>query len=266
MANWNKLSGLGKVVDRRGTSGGGLGIIGIILVLGLTYLTGGDVITTALNLGTQELSQNNLTEQQRAQFEGFDEYEEFSSLVLGSLDQYWEKQLPSEYIPPTLVLFRNQTQSSCGGASSVTGPHYCPLDETIYLDETFFMQLTDRYGARGGDVAEAYVIAHEVGHHVQNLQGLLNGRRDNDASIAVELNADCYAGAWAGSIADDNVFGPGEIIEALDAAAAIGDDNIQQRTTGIIQPESWTHGSSDQRRSAFTLGYQNPENPGVCLD
>ena len=167
MAKWNKLPNRGNVQDRRGISGGGLGIVGVIAILGLTYLTGGDVLNTALQLGTQELSQNNLTEEQLAEFEGVDEYEEFASIVLGSLDEYWQSQY-GNYSPATLVLFRNQTNSACGGAQSVIGPHYCPLDETIYLDETFFEQLKSRFGARGGDVAEAYVIAHEVGHVLAN--------------------------------------------------------------------------------------------------
>ena len=265
MAKWNKIERRGNVVDRRGIKGaGGVGIVGAILILGFTYLTGGDVLNTALDLGTQQLqSGNNLTSEERSAFEGLDEYEEFSAAVLGSLDNYWQSELP-DYIPPTLVLFRGSTNSSCGGASSLSGPHYCPLDSTIYLDETFFQDLETRYGARGGDVAEAYVIAHEVGHHVQNLQGQLSNRESNEASIAVELTADCYAGAWAGSIASDGVFEEGEIIEALDAAAAVGDDNIQQRTSGTIRPESWTHGSSVERRNAFTLGYQNPTDPEVC--
>ena len=265
MAKWNKLPNRGNVQDRRGISGGGLGIVGVIAILGLTYLTGGDVLNTALQLGTQELSQNNLTEEQLAEFEGVDEYEEFASIVLGSLDEYWQSQY-GNYSPATLVLFRNQTNSACGGAQSVIGPHYCPLDETIYLDETFFEQLKSRFGARGGDVAEAYVIAHEVGHHIQYLQDELDGRRDNERQVEIELTADCYAGAWAGSIADQGVFEPGEVIEALDAAAAVGDDNIQRRTTGTVQPDSFTHGSSQQRRNAYTLGYQNPDDPSMCLN
>jgi len=263
MANWNKFNRRGNVSDRRGISGGSIGIVGAILVLGLTYLTGGDVLNTAINLGADQLQQPNITEDERLAFEGLDEYEEFTGLVLGSIDNYWQLQLPN-YAPPTLVLFRNSTQSSCGGASSLSGPHYCPIDNTIYLDETFFNDLEAKFGARGGDVAEAYVIAHEVGHHVQNIQNNLGTSRSNSESIEVELTADCYAGLWAGSIADLGVFEDGEITEAVDAAAAVGDDNIQKRTQGTVHPESWTHGSSEQRKRAFTLGYQNSNNPNIC--
>jgi uncharacterized protein len=263
MANWQKITSRGKVDDRRGVSGGGIGIIGVIAVLGLTYLTGGDVLSTLLQLGTQELARPQLTDEQLAEFAGLDAYEEFSATVLGSIDDYWQTQLPA-YVEPQLVLFRGRTSSACGGASSLSGPHYCPVDNTIYLDETFFEELTNRFGARGGDVAQAYVIAHEVGHHVQNISGGLSANRSNTESIETELTADCYAGAWAGSIADDGVFAEGEIIEALDAASAVGDDNIQSRTSGTVRPESWTHGSSEQRKTAFTLGYQNPDNPNIC--
>jgi predicted metalloprotease len=137
----------------------------------------------------------------------------------------------------------------------MVGPHYCPLDSKIYLDETFFAQLQTRLGAQGGDVAEAYVMAHEVGHHVQNELGILNVSEDNEGSIATELQADCFAGLWLGSLKSEGILEEGEIREALDAASTVGDDNIQQRTQGEIQPESWTHGSSEERVQWFTAGY-----------
>jgi predicted metalloprotease len=127
------------------------------------------------------------------------------------------------------------------------------LDNTIYLDETFFAELSVNLGAKGGDVAEAYVIAHEVGHHVQNITGTL---AKADDSVQTELQADCYAGAWAGSLRDTGVFELNEITEAMDAAAAVGDDNIQEKTQREVHPESWTHGSSDARVQAFTTGYE----------
>jgi uncharacterized protein len=157
------------------------------------------------------------------------------------------------------------TTSACGNASSAVGPHYCPLDRTIYLDETFFDELTRRFGAEGGDVAEAYVIAHEVAHHAQNELGIMdqvnkaaqsNEESANDLSVGIELQADCFAGLWANSIKDLGVFMPGEIKEALDAAAAVGDDRIQERVTGHINPESWTHGSSEQRVTWFNRGFE----------
>jgi predicted metalloprotease len=167
-----------------------------------------------------------------------------------------------------LVLFRTATNSACGTATSQIGPHYCPLDSTIYLDETFFDELTNRLGATGGDVAEAYVIAHEVGHHVQNELGIMNRvqtqqqalpSQANELSVQLELQADCFAGLWAHSIRDIGVFETNEIREAMDAAAAVGDDRIQERTQGYVNPENWTHGSSDQRVEWFNKGYQTGE-------
>ncbi|MDA8596909.1 neutral zinc metallopeptidase [Candidatus Pacebacteria bacterium] len=268
MARWDKISARGRVSDRRGMSGGvlaGGGITGILLIMGVTYLLGGNPLDVLTQVDPSQITQQQVN---TAEFEGEDEYEVFASTVLGSNNAYWETAFAREnetYVEPTLVLFRGRTQSSCGGAASVVGPHYCPVDNTIYLDETFFEQLQQRFGARGGDVAEAYVIAHEVGHHVQKLQGSLTGaRRDNEASIALELQADCYAGLWAHSLRDDDVFEKNEILEAIDAAAAVGDDRIQQRTQGDVHPESWTHGSSEDRTTAFTTGYDSGDL-GACL-
>ena len=140
---------------------------------------------------------------------------------------------------------------------SQVGPHYCSLDETIYLDETFFDELTEILGAQGGDVAEAYVIAHEVAHHAQNELGIFQRAGDSqEAAINLELQADCFAGLWAYSIKDLGVFEQGEINEAIDAARSVGDDRIQQETTGRVNPEKWTHGSSAQRVQAFNTGYE----------
>jgi hypothetical protein len=181
-------------------------------------------------------------------------YRDFASVVLGSTNDTWTtafRATGERYVPPNFVLFRGGTQSACGGAYAQTGPHYCPTDQTVYLDETFFDELYARFGGSTGDVAQAYVIAHEVGHHVQTITGV-----EKD-SVSTELMADCLAGMWAHSIRDQGVFEPGEIKEALDAASAVGDDNIQKRTQGEVTPETWTHGSSAQRMSAFTLGYEN---------
>jgi predicted metalloprotease len=188
-----------------------------------------------------------------------DAYEEFAATVLGSANAYWSTTLAAEgatYEEPQLVLFRGSTQSACGGAAAVAGPHYCPLDERIYLDETFFAELAARFGADAGDVAQAYVIAHEVGHHVQHELGLLGGERGNEASIETELVADCLAGSWLGTLT--SVLEEGEIREALSAASAVGDDNIQEQTSGTVRPESWTHGSSAERTAALLTGYRDP--------
>jgi len=260
MALWDKITSRGNVEDRRGMPmalGGGLGLGGLALVLAVTYLTGGDITDVLTQIDPNTLIQE--PAQDVSQFEGEDEYETFAASVLGSANDAWIRifdSLGQEYIAPKLVLFRSLTQSSCGNASSEVGPHYCTLDRTIYLDETFFEELTNRLGAKGGDVAEAYVIAHEAGHHVQNQLGLYEGGSSQQDSINLELQADCFAGIWANSLKNKGIFEGDEIKEAMDAAEAVGDDRIQEKVTGQINPESWTHGSSEQRLEWFTKGYE----------
>lgn len=257
MANWNKLLSRGAVNDRRalGSTGrvGGLGLAGIALIVLFNYISTGTVdVGSILNeLQTTQVIQQPID---TAAFEGADNYEVFVSTVLGSTTDMWTNlfnQSNQDYRPPNLVLFRGSTESSCGAATASIGPHYCPADKTIYLDETFFDELQKRFGAEG-DVAQAYVIAHEVAHHIQGELAITN-----TSSIDNELQADCFAGLWAHSIKDQGVFEPGEIQEAMDAAAAVGDDNIQKTTTGRVNPESWTHGSSEQRVAAFNRGYDS---------
>jgi uncharacterized protein len=261
MALWDKLSSRGNVEDRRGSrmaavGGGGIGIVGIIIIIAYNLLSGGNA-TDILN----QLQNVQVPVQEQVSssaFEGADNYEVFASTVLGSTNDMWQSvfnQSNITYTPPKLVLFRDATQSGCGIADSASGPHYCPLDQTIYLDETFFAELKRRFGA-SGDVAQAYVIAHEAGHHAQKLLGLLNESGTQADSIKTELQADCFAGLWAYSIKDKGVFEPGDIQEALDAAAAVGDDRIQKATTGRVNPETWTHGTSQQRTDAFNRGYE----------
>jgi uncharacterized protein len=260
MAFWDRITSRGDVEDRRGMPaaiGGGLGIGGIALLMALTYLSGGDITDVLTQIDPNTLVQEPV--QDVSQFEGEDEYEKFASSVLGSANDAWIKifdSLGQDYIAPKLVLFRSLTESACGNASSSVGPHYCTLDQTIYLDETFFEELTGLLGARGGDVAEAYVIAHEAGHHAQNQLGLYEkAGSSQQAAINLELQADCFAGIWANSIKDQGVFEEGEIKEAMDAAQSVGDDRIQEKVTGQVNPESWTHGSSEQRLEWFTKGY-----------
>ncbi|MBA3550931.1 neutral zinc metallopeptidase [Patescibacteria group bacterium] len=262
MALWDKLGSRGNVDDRRamgpvGAIGGGLGLTGIVIAVLFSYLSGGDVTDVLTQLPALQVQEQ--TAYNAADFEGTDSYEVFASTVLGSNNDMWAKVFAannSTYSPPTLVLFRGSTQTGCGLADSSVGPFYCPLDEKIYLDETFFEELQSRFGAQGGDVAEAYVISHEVGHHVQNLTGILDQRQSNEDSIRTELQADCYAGLWAYSIKDLGVFEQNEIIEAIDAAAAVGDDRIQKSVNGRVNPETWTHGSSEQRVQWFNRGYE----------
>ncbi|MFM2374514.1 MAG: hypothetical protein RLZZ234_509 [Candidatus Parcubacteria bacterium] len=257
MALWDKIGSRGNVDDRRGLrSAGGLSITGVLLLVGVTYLMGGDPLAVLTQIDPSAFEVQTTSTEETAEFAGEDSYELFVSQVLGSLDDMWAREFTKSakiYQKNELVLFRGRTQSACGGASEVVGPHYCPNDEKIYLDETFFNELTERLGAKGGDVAEAYVIAHEAGHHVQHQLGTLDSGAD---SIQVELQADCFAGMWAHSLRDQSIFAPGEIAEAMDAAASVGDDRIQERMEGTVQPETWTHGSSAARVEAFTLGYE----------
>lgn len=269
MADWDKISSRGNVEDRRAQRsvmiGGGLTVASVALFLVMNYFNGGSLTDGLLEVGEAVLEQQtqtpiNIQNQNTDEFTGEDPYEIFTSTVLGSTNDVWERIFSNQnkvYRRPKLVLFRGATQSACGGASSQVGPHYCGADSTIYLDETFFDEMINRFGAKGGDVAQAYVIAHEVGHHVQKELGMLDRYTgtDNQTSVKLELQADCYAGIWANSIKSQNVFEPGEIREAMDAAAAVGDDVIQAKAQGYINPETFTHGTSDERVKWFTMGY-----------
>ena len=273
MARWDRITGMGNVEDRRGLGGpafAGGGLVALLIVLGLNYF-GVSVPQSTVEeiLGQIQSFQSTQVDEskQPVEFRGEDDYEVFASKVLGSSDELWSDVFSlnsGEYQKPQLVLFRGATRSSCGIASSQVGPHYCPYDSTIYLDETFFDELKKRFGGSSGEVAQAYVIAHEVGHHVQNQLGVLDANsQTREGSISLELQADCYAGVWAYSQAKNGVFENGEIEQAISAAAAVGDDNIQQTIEGRITPENWTHGSSEQRVEAFTKGYTRGD-PAQC--
>lgn len=274
MAIWDKLSTDGAVDDRRGMGGaiaGGGGLITLIIVLALNFLglnidpaTVDSVISSANEMRGTQASQ----QEQPPEFRGDDSYEVFARKVLGSTDDLWTgifAEAGKTYQKPTLVLFREATRSGCGVATSAVGPHFCPQDNTIYLDETFFDELTNRYGADAGDVAQAYVIAHEVAHSVQLQLGHFDagtaGTSQHD-SIETELQADCFAGVWAYSVRQ--IFdSPTEIQEAQSAAAAVGDDRIQSRSGGGVDQETWTHGSSQQRVNALNIGYTTG-SPSQC--
>lgn len=193
--------------------------------------------------------------------------------VVANIQDYWARTFSAsgrDYPETKLVLFEQATDSPCGPASSDTGPFYCPADQKVYLDLGFFDELKSRFGAQGGDFAIAYVVGHEFGHHIQTVLGISDrvqqlsqqdpGQR-NPLSVRQELQADCLAGTWANSAASD--IEAGDIEEAIDAAAAVGDDRIQQATTGRVNPEGWTHGSAEQRVAWFTKGHQTG-NPDEC--
>ncbi len=274
MAKWNKIGSRGSVDDRRGMSLsglpgiGGLGIVGVIVVIGFSLLTGdGNIDLNSVLNQLQTAQTQNSSQIQPEQFKGEDDYEVFAATILGSNNDVWEQVFENSgnsYQPPELVLFRGTTNSGCGVATSSVGPHYCPADQTIYLDETFFDDLRERFGAIGGDVAQAYVLSHEVGHHVQNqLSTLAESQNSNEDSIRTELQADCFAGIWAYSLKDQGIFEPGEFNEAIDAAAAVGDDRIQEKVQGRVDPESWTHGSSEDRKYWLQVGYDTG-SPAAC--
>jgi len=191
---------------------------------------------------------------------------QFVSVVLDDTQKTWEQLLPQQagipYRHAKLVLFRNHTQSGCGGAESATGPFYCPADEKVYIDLGFYDELKQRFGAPG-EFAQAYVLAHEMGHHVQKLTGVERQVRqlqqsspqsENRLSVMMELQADCLAGVWAHSTQQRGLLERGDVESALGAAAAVGDDHIQKMTRGQVQPETFTHGSSEQRMHWFTQG------------
>src|SRR5215471_15018703 len=181
-----------------------------------------------------------------------DELVHFVEFVFDDVQTTWRKQIPG-YRDARMVLFRRAIQSACGTASTAVGPFYCPLDHKVYIDLSFYDELRRRFGAPG-DFAQAYVIAHEVGHHVQNLRGLLG--RGEVSSVPIELQADCLAGAWARSADARGLVEVGDVDEALHAAAQIGDDTIQRKATGHVQPETFTHGSAAERSGSFRRGYQ----------
>jgi hypothetical protein len=200
---------------------------------------------------------------------------EFVDAVFDDVQVTWERDIfrPAgrEYRPTTLVLFLDRTQSGCGAASSATGPFYCPADGKVYLDLGFFRELDRRFGAPG-DFAQAYVLAHEVGHHVQTLLGTngvvmremrANSSERNQLSVRLELQADCYAGVWASSVYARGVLEPGDVGEGLRAAEAVGDDRIQAQTRGRIDPETFTHGTSEQRATWFRTGLESGD-PDAC--
>jgi len=266
---WLGRRGSGNIDDRRGMSGGGMAIGGgtiILVILGLLF--GGDP-QSILN----QVSQNQPVQEGKVGSPQ-DDAGKFADVVLADTDELWTevfRENGKQYERPTMVLFDDLVASACGSASSATGPFYCPSDRQIYLDLSFQAELKNRFGA-GGDFPMAYVIAHEVGHHVQNLLGVsenvqrlrssLSESEYNQLSVKLELQADFYAGIYANYIAKlqqngESVLEAGDIEEALTAASAIGDDRLQQQSQGRVVPDSFTHGTSEQRMKWFKKGYES---------
>ena len=266
---WRGERESGNVEDRRGIGGRGIAIgggIGTLLLVAVVALLGGDVrqVLGPLLNGT-EPSVSQPSGPPSAEEE---ERRKFVSVVLGKTEDVWQnifRQNGRAYREPKLVLFTNQVDSACGYAGAAVGPFYCPGDEKIYIDLSFYDELQQRFEAPG-DFAQAYVIAHEVGHHVQKLLGVservdamqrrASKTEANQLSVRLELQADFFAGIFAKYVNDKNILDPGDIEEALRAASAIGDDNIQRQTTGRVVPDSFTHGSSEQRLRWFRKGFE----------
>ncbi|MEM7052660.1 MAG: neutral zinc metallopeptidase [Acidobacteriota bacterium] len=279
-----------QVEDRRGSSspfgrgtvgrrGAGIGCGGIVILLLLAMITGQDPLQLVEVIGGGGPGAQ--IPQAGPQFPGSagpsaapqDELGQFASTVLAGTEDIWGQlfnRMGQRYQLPTMVLFSNSVASACGYASAAVGPFYCPADQKIYLDLSFFDQLSRQFGAPG-DFAQAYVIAHEVGHHVQNVLGISSEvrrmqqrsskRESNALSVRLELQADCFAGVWG--YHSRNLLEPGDIEEGLRAAAAIGDDMMQRRAGGYVRPESWTHGSSEQRVEWLRRGL-NSGDPSAC--
>lgn len=275
--------GSDNIEDRRGMGPariggrGGFGIGTIVLVLAVSYFTGANPLTV-FNMITGVQGVANTMAPSAPSESGpvgapRDQLGRFASIVLADTETTWHNLLGSRYEEPRMVLFTGAVQSACGTTSSAVGPFYCPNDHRVYLDLAFFEEMAHRLGA-AGDFAQAYVIAHEVGHHVQNLLGVaekvhrlrrqVSEAEGNALSVRMELQADCYAGVWGYHAKyERNLIEPGDFEEGLRAAAAIGDDRLQKMSRGHVQPESWTHGSSEQRMTWLKRGLESGD-PAVC--
>lgn len=271
-----KISGSGVRRSGRRTGlavgGGGLGLVAIVLI---SQLFGVDLSPLLGGVGGGGAAGPD-TEVENCET-GADANARVECRISGaydSLDDYWTTaatEIGVQYSAPQVRIFTGSVETGCGGATSAVGPFYCPLDQTIYLDTAFYDDLENRFGAEGGPLAELYVVAHEWGHHVQNQAGVFERTERGDTgpdsdAVRTEVQADCYAGAWVGEAANTQDADGNQLIQtpteeqvnqALDAASAIGDDRIQETTTGQVNPETWTHGSGEQRQEWFKRGYEN---------
>ena len=277
---WTRGNRSENVEDRRGQGAGGgmrlglpggrMGLGGIVLVLAIAWFTGINPLTLLGGGGGVQLPTGDESAQPAASSPAEDEQADFMSFVLDDAQTAWARLLP-DYRAAKLVLFRGAVRSGCGDAEAAMGPFYCPADEKVYIDLAFYDELARRFGAPG-DFAQAYVLAHEIGHHVQKVTGIeaklrelqrQSPERQNELSVRMELQADCYAGIWANSTARRDLLEAGDLQEGLGAAAAVGDDRIQQKSGGGVHPESFTHGSAEQRMEWFQRGYRAGD-PTAC--
>jgi predicted metalloprotease len=288
---WRGRGGGGRIEDRRGAGGGlgGGGIplpmgkagggLGLIIALVVFLLFGGGLPGGGGGLGvdpgTGQFDQAPAPTEEELQKAPADDPAKFVDFVAGDVDATWKKLFADSgktYEQPIVVLYDSQVRTACGNAPSTVGPFYCPRDRKVYLDLPFMAQLQQRLGANG-DFAQAYIIAHEIGHHVQNLLGVMedvnlaqqeNPDDANDLSVRLELQADCLAGIWAHSaIKQEDLLEPGDLEEALTAAEAVGDDRIQKQGGGEVRPDTFTHGTGEQRVTWFKKGFQTG-NPSGC--
>ena len=277
----------GQVTDVRGrrmgpgglaAGGGGLGLVGLLIFLVITFLTGGEGLGQLAPLEGQQVGQGDtpseVSQECRTGQDANERQDCRIVAVVNSVQEFWDgvfERSGEQYPYVDTVFFTDQVQTACGFASSQVGPFYCPRDQLVYIDLDFFDELQSRFGAGEAPFAQAYVIAHEYGHHVQNLTGVLD-RIGSDTqgpesrAVRSELQADCYAGVWAANAVDTGLIAEltqEDINAGLDAASAIGDDRIQEKAQGQVNPEVWTHGSSEQRRRWFSRGYDEGR-PAAC--
>ena len=279
--DWQSGGMSSDIEDRRGDSGGGggfniggggIGIVGFLILLVISLVTGRNFIGAFFGAGTPTQQVRQQTPEQSA---AEDRDAHLVSFTLDDVQKTWTQIFQQKGFPPythaKLVLFRGATYSGCGTAQAATGPFYCPADQKVYIDLDFWDDLK-RFGGSTADFAQAYVIAHELGHHVQNLVGTERKVRrlqqqdpsqQNHLSVDTELQADCYAGVWGHSAQERGIVQPGDMDAALSAAAAVGDDHLQKMAGRAVTPENWTHGSSSQRETWFKRGFDSGD-PSAC--